>query len=98
MTDLAKEELSTKNIVKVENKNWNWSNDTRKEPRFAILTVDKAQAEGTVITLDGLTSLMDNNQDMFQVTPNTVGYIPPTARTSKVNNNSSLPPTVSIIC
>lgn len=66
MTDLAKEELSTKNIVKVENKNWN--NDTRKEPRFAILTVDKAQAEGTVITLDGLTSLMDNNQDMFQVT------------------------------
>ena len=60
--------LSTKNIVKVENKNWNWSNDTRKEPRFAILTVDKAQAEGTVITLDGLTSLMDNNQDMFQVT------------------------------
>ena len=68
MTDLAKEELSTKNIVKVENKNWNWSNDTRKEPRFAILTVDKAQAEGTVITLDGLTSLMDNNQDMFQVT------------------------------
>ena len=63
MTDLAKEELSTKNIVKVENKN-----DTRKEPRFAILTVDKAQAEGTVITLDGLTSLMDNNQDMFQVT------------------------------
>ena len=28
----------------------------------------KAQAEGTVITLDGLTSLMDNNQDMFQVT------------------------------
>lgn len=66
MTDLAKEELSTKNIVKVENKNW--SNDTRKEPRFAILTVDKAQAEGTVITLDGLTSLMDNNQDMFQVT------------------------------
>ena len=66
MTDLAKEELSTKNIVKVENKNWNWSNDTRKEPRFAILTVDKAQ--GTVITLDGLTSLMDNNQDMFQVT------------------------------
>ena len=39
-----------------------------KEPRFAILTVDKAQAEGTVITLDGLTSLMDNNQDMFQVT------------------------------
>ena len=68
MTDLAKEELSTKNIVKVENKNWNWSNDTRKEPRLAILTVDKAQAEGTVITLDGLTSLMDNNQDMFQVT------------------------------
>ena len=66
MTDLAKEELSTKNIGKVENKNWNWSNDTRKEPRFAILTVDKAQ--GTVITLDGLTSLMDNNQDMFQVT------------------------------
>lgn len=66
MTDLAKEELSTKNIVKVENKNWNWSNDTRKKPRFAILTVDKAQ--GTVITLDGLTSLMDNNQDMFQVT------------------------------
>ena len=66
MTDLTKEELSTKNIVKVENKNWNWSNDTRKEPRFAILTVDKAQ--GTVITLDGLTSLMDNNQDMFQVT------------------------------
>ena len=66
MTELAKEELSTKNIVKVENKNWNWSNDTRKEPRFAILTVDKAQ--GTVITLDGLTSLMDNNQDMFQVT------------------------------
>ena len=63
MTDLAKEELSTN-----ENKNWNWSNDTRKEPRFAILTVDKAQAEGTVITLDGLTSLMDNNQDMFQVT------------------------------
>ena len=31
-------------------------------------------------------------------TPNTVGYIPPTARTSKVNNNSSLPPTVSIFC
>ena len=54
MTDLAKEELSTKNIVKVENKNWNWSNDTRKEPRFAILTVDKAQAEGTVITQSGI--------------------------------------------
>ena len=41
----------------------------RQEPRFAILTVDKAQAEGTVITLDGLSSLKDNNQDMFQVRP-----------------------------
>ena len=69
MTDLAKEELSTKDVVKIENKNWNWSNDTRTEPRFAILTVDKAQAEGTVITLDGLSSLKDNNQDMFQVRP-----------------------------
>jgi len=68
MTDLAKEELSTKDVVKIENKNWNWSNDTRTEPRFAILTVDKAQTEGTVITLDGLSSLKDNNQDMFQVT------------------------------
>lgn len=67
MTDLAKEQLSTKDVVKIENKNWNWSNDTRTEPRFAILTVDKAQTEGTVITLDGLSSLKDNNQDMFQV-------------------------------
>ena len=72
MTDLAKEELSTKDVVKIENKNWNWSNDTRTEPRFAILTVDKAQAEGTVITLDGLSSLKDNNQDMFQVRPKKV--------------------------
>ena len=68
MRDLAKEQLSTKDVVKVENRSWNWDNDTRKEPRFAILTVDKAQEEGTVITLNGLTSLMDNNQDMFQVT------------------------------
>ena len=72
MTDLAKEELSTKDVVKIENKNWNWNNDTRTEPRFAILTVDKAQTEGTVITLDGLSSLKDNNQDMFQVTPGKV--------------------------
>lgn len=31
MTDLAKEELSTKNIVKVENKNWELSMITRKD-------------------------------------------------------------------
>ena len=58
--------------MKIENKNWNWNNDTRTEPRFAILTVDKAQTEGTVITLDGLSSLKDNNQDMFQVMPGKV--------------------------
>ena len=34
MTDLAKEELSTKNIVKVENKNWNWSNDNSQRTAF----------------------------------------------------------------
>ena len=67
MTDLAKEQLSTKDVVKIEKRDWKWSSDPEGTKRFAQLSVDKAQTEGTVITLDGLSSLKDNNQDMFQV-------------------------------
>lgn len=72
MTELAKKELSTEKEVIIENKNWNWNNDTRTEPRFAKLTVNKVQEEGTVIKLDGLSTLKDNNDDMFQVVPGKV--------------------------
>lgn len=72
MTELAKKELSTEKEVIIENKNWNWNNDTRTEPRFAKLTVNKVQEEGTVIELDGLSTLKDNNDDMFQVVPGKV--------------------------
>lgn len=71
ITDLAKKEKSTDSKVVID-KYWNWSNDTRTEARYAKLIVDKAQEDGTVITLDGLTSLRDNNDDMFQVTPEKV--------------------------
>lgn len=67
MTDLAKEQLSTKDVVKIEKRDWKWSSDPVGTKRFAQLSVDKAQTEGTVIILDGLSSLKDNNQDMFQV-------------------------------
>lgn len=70
MENLGKKLLSTDPKVTVNVPSWNWSNDPVGTPsRFAILTVDKAPAEGTVITLDGLSSLKDNNQDFFQVTP-----------------------------
>lgn len=66
ITDLAKKEKSTDSKVVID-KYWNWKNDTRTEARYAKLIVDKAQKDGTVITLDGLNSLRDNNDDMFQV-------------------------------
>ncbi|WP_291589118.1 LruC domain-containing protein [Bacteroides sp.] len=72
MENLGKKLLSTDPKVTVNVPSWNWNNDTEGSKRFAILTVDKAPAEGTVITLDGLSSLKDNNQDFFQVTPGKV--------------------------
>lgn len=69
MTDLAKKELSTDDVVTIEKRGWNWD-DNRVNPnkeRYAKLSVDKAQSEGTVIILDGLVDLKDNNTNMFQV-------------------------------
>jgi len=73
MRELKKEELSTADKVIVDVPNWCWNNDTEGPNRFAKLTVDKAQPKGTVITLNGLSSL-DNDKDgesknYFQVTP-----------------------------
>lgn len=73
MENLGKKLLSTDPKVTVNVPSWNWSNDPADaKSRFATLVVDKAPAEGTVITLDGLSSLKDNNQDFFQVTPEKV--------------------------
>lgn len=64
---LGKELESTAGKVVVDERGWKWSSDAANaKERIAILTVDKEQTEGTVITLDGLTSLWDNNQDFFQ--------------------------------
>lgn len=69
MKDLAKEERSAKEKVEIGNLNWKWDDDAAGTKRFAKLIVDKTPTEGTVIKLDGLSSLKDNNQDMFQVSP-----------------------------
>lgn len=79
MWDLGGKEVSTatdsKVVVNVPK--WNWKEDTDAPERFAKLTVDTESTKGTVdedrnrtvIVLDGLSSLKDNNQDLFQVTP-----------------------------
>lgn len=69
MRDLGKKELQTNSPVVVNVPEWNWDNDpATAKKRNAILTVDKGQTEGTVITLDGLSSLYDSNQTFFQTT------------------------------
>lgn len=74
MTELARKELSTENVVVIEKRGWNWTDKRvdQAKARYAGLSVDKAQTEGTVIVLDGLVDLKDNNSDMFQVTPDKV--------------------------
>lgn len=72
MRDLAKKELSTDPKVEIDARDWRWDSDAADAKRYAALTVDTEPAEGTVITLDGLSSLKDNNQDLFQVTPGKV--------------------------
>ena len=70
MTDLVKEELSTEDVVFIRKDGWNWDDkrvDATKK-RVATLSVDKTQPDGTVIVLDGLVDLKDNNTDVFQVT------------------------------
>lgn len=70
MTDLVKKELSAEDVVFIRKDGWNWDDkrvDATKK-RVATLSVDKAQAEGTVIVLDGLVDLKDDNTNMFQVT------------------------------
>lgn len=66
MRDLGKKELQSDSKVVVNVPAWNWDEDPASaEKRNAILTVDKEPVEGTVITLDGLTSLWDNKQQVF---------------------------------
>lgn len=68
MTELEKKLLSTEDKVVIRENGWNW--DDRRvadKERVATLSVDKTQPEGTVIILDGLVDLKDNNNDMFQV-------------------------------
>ncbi len=77
MRDLAKEELSADSKVEVRVPEWRWDDDAADIKRNAALTVDKTPEEGTVITLDGLSSLSDDKNDgsqkvFFQVTK---GYI-----------------------
>lgn len=72
MRDLAKKELSTDSKVEINARDWRWDSDAADAKRYAALTVDTEPAEGTVITLDGLNDLKDNNQDFFQVTPGKV--------------------------
>lgn len=67
METLDEKLLSKDSKVEVKKNSWNWSSDPAgTKSRFAVLTVDKTPAEGTVIALDGLSSLRDNNKDMFQ--------------------------------
>lgn len=70
MTDLKKIQLSEEQKVVVDVPNWKWDKDAESVVRHAKLTVDKEQPEGTVITLDGLRSLVDEGRegDFFQVT------------------------------
>lgn len=70
MTDLKKIQLSEEPKVIVDARDWKWEKDAKEVKRFAILTVDKDQPEGTVITLDGLRSLVNegSESDFFQVT------------------------------
>lgn len=64
---IGKELESTAGKVVVDKRGWKWSSDAANaKERIATLTVDKEQEEGTIITLDGLTSLWDNDQDFFQ--------------------------------
>lgn len=77
MRDLAKEELSADSKVEVRVPEWRWDEDAENIKRNAALTVDKTPEEGTVITLDGLSSLSNDKNDgsqkvFFQVTE---GYI-----------------------
>lgn len=67
MTNLNKKELSTDDKVVVEARDWSWENQIAK--RYSKLTVDKTPTEGTIITLDGLSTLKDDNKNFFQVTP-----------------------------
>lgn len=66
-------ELSTEPSVTVNVPSWRWSDDAADAPnRFAKLVVDTEPTEGTVITLDGLSSLKNNNNDLFQTTPGAI--------------------------
>ena len=65
-------ELSAQPSVSVSASGWRWDSDVATVSRFAKLDVDTKPTEGTVITLDGLSSLKDNNDDLFQTTPGKV--------------------------
>lgn len=67
VTDLASKELSTDATVVVEKRDWNWKNQSVN--RYSKLIVDKTPVEGTIITLDGLSTLKENDGKFFQVTP-----------------------------
>ena len=73
MEPLGEELLSAKPKVEVKVPVWKWSIDADGTKRFAELVVDKTPAEGTVITLDVLSSLNNDKNDgtkkvYFQVT------------------------------
>lgn len=73
MTELEKKLLSTENVVSIRKDGWNWDDKrVADKNRVAILSVDKTQPEGTVIILEPLVDLKDNNDDMFQVVPGKV--------------------------
>lgn len=63
MEDLDKVELSTDSKVIVDVPNWRWSDDDASVSRNAKLIVDTTPTEGTIITLDGLTSLDNDKND-----------------------------------
>lgn len=74
MTSLKKVELSTDSKVAIEARDWRWSQDNANAKRYAKLEVDTEPSEGTVILLDGLSTLDDDSNDgltpkkYFQVT------------------------------
>lgn len=71
MWNLGGKELSTDSKVVVDERGWQWGTYAVTTKRTSILTVDTEPKEGTVITLNGLNTLRDEDykDDFFQVTP-----------------------------
>lgn len=60
MRDLKKVQLSTEPVVTVKVPSWKWDDDKEGTSRYAELTVDKTQPEGTIINLDGLVDMSND--------------------------------------